>query len=140
MYTSILACIDLDDTEASAAVMAAARGQADAGGGKVTAATVLPEFGFSMVSQFFPEDHEAKMRAASKEQLDAFADANGGAEIGRWVGHGSIHREALRAAKEVGADVIVVGAGGGDLAEQIIGSQASKIVSGATCSVLVVRS
>jgi len=140
MYAQILACIDLEDEAESAAVMAAAMKQAKESDGKVTVASVVPEFGFSLVGGYFPDDFEAKMRAAAKEKLDAFADANGGAAIDRWVGHGSIQRETLKAASEIAADLIVIGAGGHELAEQIIGSHASRIVASAACSVLVVRS
>lgn len=43
-------------------------------------------------------------------------------------------------AKEIGADMVVIGAHGYGLVERLLGTTASKIVHRAPCSVLVVRS
>ena len=140
MYSRILACINLQDSSAAEAVMKAAQAQASAAGAKVTVAAVVPDYGLGIVRSYFPEGYEEKVTEGVKADLDSFADQHGGGAVDRWVGHGSVHREAVRAAEEIGADLIVVGSGDSDVTDQILGSQASRIVAHAPCTVLVVRS
>jgi nucleotide-binding universal stress UspA family protein len=138
MPKTVLASIDLEDRPAAEAVMAQAQAQAGEDG-SVTACAVVPNYGFGVVRSHFPDNFEATITQAVEQNLKDFCDRHGGDAVGRWIGHGSVYSEIIRAATEMKADLVVVGSGDNDLSDQILGSQASRIVAHAPCSVLVVR-
>lgn len=139
MGITVLASINLEDEAAADVVMAAAKAQAGENG-TVVAAVVVPDYGFGIVRSHFPDGFQDTITKAVTESLEAFCGRHGGDAVRPWVGHGSVNREIVRAAGELGADMIVVGAGDSDVTDQVLGSQASRIASHAPCSVLVIRS
>jgi nucleotide-binding universal stress UspA family protein len=102
---------------------------------------VVPEFGLPMVGQFFPADYEAKMHEHAAKQLEDFiaeqvADP---AHIQLIVAAGKIYQQILHSAKEVGADLIVMGSHRPELSDYLLGPNAARVVRHAGCSVMVVR-
>jgi nucleotide-binding universal stress UspA family protein len=75
------------------------------------------------------------------EQLVSRARQRGlDADYKTMVGSGNIHGEICRAAKELGVDLLVLGAHGkGGFGHAILGSVAEKVVRRAPCPVLTVR-
>lgn len=142
MFSNILLAVDLVHPESWARALPLADGLARSDGALLHIATVVPDFGMSIVSGFFPEDFEQKARDHARNELDALAarELPGRPNLRVEVGFGHPAPELLRIATLVGADLIVLeshppGARPGLLA----GSQADRLVHAAACSVLVLR-
>ncbi len=103
--------------------------------------TVVPDFGMSVVAQFFPDNYEEDVLAQVKRDLHAFSKNNIPADIKvqHVILHGTIYEEILEAARRVNADLIVVSAHRPELSDYLIGPNAARVVRHAGCSVLVVR-
>ena len=102
---------------------------------------VIPQFGPSMVSQYFPENFEEEATEHMMEALHEFTRAHMPPDIKvqHIVAHGAIYDEILRAAASIASDLIVIGAHRPDLKDYMIGSNASRVVRHAKCSVLIAR-
>jgi nucleotide-binding universal stress UspA family protein len=140
MYKDVLMAIDLGDEHSwKKALPKAIEMRSDSG--NLHLLTVVPEFGLSMISQYFPKDFEENTLEATKDTLRAFIDKNVPKDIPSRaiVAQGRAYEQILRIAEEVGCDLIVMAAGNPDLAEYLLGPNASRVVRHATCSVLVVR-
>jgi len=81
----------------------------------------------------FPEDYRPKLEAWVKESVPP--------EIASQavLKSGSAHREIINAAREIEADLIVMGSHDPALKDTLLGSNASSVVLHAPCSVYVVR-
>lgn len=75
------------------------------------------------------------------EKLDEFLAANpaGDVALTRKVLIGAVHRQIVKAAADMHADVIVVGAANPQVQDYLLGTTASHVVTHAACSVYVVR-
>ena len=106
-----------------------------------TRAYVVPDFGFSVVGQYFPKDYEHKMIEDMQRRLREFVNAHVPEDIPAHdiIGHGPIYSEILEAAESIGADLIVLASHRPGLQDYLIGPNASKVVRHAKCSVLVIR-
>lgn len=102
---------------------------------------VIPEVGPGVVDQFFPENYETTATTHMMEELHAFTRAHVPADIKvqHIVAHGRVYDEILRVAGTTASDLIIIGAHRPDLKDYLIGSNASRVVRHAPCSVLVAR-
>jgi nucleotide-binding universal stress UspA family protein len=102
---------------------------------------VIPEVGPGIVDQFFPEDFEKTATTHMMEDLHAFTRTHVPADIKvqHIVAHGRVYDEILRVARNIASDLIIIGAHRPDLKDYLIGSNASRVVRHATCSVLIAR-
>jgi nucleotide-binding universal stress UspA family protein len=102
---------------------------------------VIPEVGPGMVDQFFPPDFERTATEHTMEDLHAFTRTHVPEDIRvqHIVAHGRVYDEILRVAKDTASDLIVMAAHRPDLRDYLIGSNASRVVRHATCSVLIAR-
>ena len=83
------------------------------------------------------EELESNARIAL---ADLARDAELGSHAATHVRHGKPFLEIIRAARELEADVLVIGSHGqSGLSETLFGSTAEKVVRKAPCAVLVVR-
>ena len=141
MYKDILIAVDLNDERSWSKALPTAVEYCKAFGSTLHVMTVLPDFGMSIVSQYFPADFEDKAMAAARESLHAFIDANvgDGIKVQAVVGHGSIVQEILGAREAAGCDLIIMQSHASEIEELLIGANATKVVRHAPCSVLVVR-
>lgn len=141
MFKDILLPVDLNHESSWARSLPAALDLARAFGSNLHVVTVIPEFGPSMVSQFFPEDFEQRATSHIMEALHAFVTAHvpAGIRVQHVVAHGEVYDEILRTADGNGCDLIVLGSHRPELKDYLIGSNAARIVRHARCSVLVVR-
>jgi len=101
----------------------------------------VPDFGMPLVAGYFPEDFEGKALENANRALHDFVKQTfpDDVSVQHIVGHGSIYQEILACAKEIGADLIVMASHRPDLADYLIGPNASRVTRHADCSVLVVR-
>lgn len=140
LFKRILATIDLGDEVSSIKVIQAAQ-ELVSGDDILFVVCVVPDFGVSVVSGFFPEGHEQDMMEKTQAGLHAFTEAHvkQGTPIKHIIAHGSIYEEILNAANECEADLIVVGSHRPALKDYLLGPNAARVVRHAVQSVLVVR-
>lgn len=104
---------------------------------------VVPDFGMTMVRDYFPPDFEKNALRDAHTRLTAFAKEKIPGDV-TWkadIGHGDIDREILRVAAKIGAELIVMASHGpGERRSFIVGSHADHVVHRSPVSVLVVRS
>lgn len=92
---------------------------------------VVPEIEWDLNKH--PEDNKPKLQEFIDKSLPDDIETK------PMIRTGSAHREIRSAAKEVGADLIVMGAHDPKLRDEVIGSNASNVALHSKCSVYVVR-
>ncbi|MDH3593607.1 MAG: universal stress protein [Rhodospirillales bacterium] len=141
MYKEILLPIDLNDPVTQEKAVSTAIEYAKAFGARLHAVTIVPDLGVGVVGTFFPEDYAQKAKAAAEAELRDFVKRRvpDGVVAEHAVALGTIYEEIIEYAKEIGADLIVMGSHRPELKDYLIGPNASRVVRHADCSVLVVR-
>ena len=141
MFKNILLPIDLEDGALSRQVLDATLDQCRDPDARLYVLTVVPGFGMSIVSQYFPENYEEESIATAAARLEKFVADNIPSKIKTkvMVANGSIYEEILKAVKQTGCDLVVMGAHRPGLEEFLLGPNAAKVVRHAGCSVFVVR-
>ncbi len=141
MYKTILLAIDMNEPSSWEKALPVALEQANAGGGKLHIMTVVPDFGMAIVGSFFPADYEKQALAEADKTLADFIGEKipGEIETAHSVGHGTIYKEVLVTADDIGADLIVMASHRPAQSDYLLGPNAARVVRHATCSVLVVR-
>ena len=140
MFKDVLCAVDLGDEHSwKKALPKAIEMRGDSG--NLHLLTVVPEFGLSMISQYFPDNFAENTLTATKDALREFIDQNVPKDIScrAVVAQGRAYEQILRIADEIGCDAIVMAAGNPNLAHYLLGPNAARVVRHATCSVLVVR-
>lgn len=140
VFKRILATIDIHDDVSSEKVVNAAL-ELMSGDDILFVVCVVPDFGMSVVSGFFPKNYEQDMLEKTRVALHEFTEKHvpEGTPVQHIIAHGSIYEEILAAANEVNADMIVVGSHRPALKDYLLGPNAARVVRHATQSVLVVR-
>ena len=142
MYKDILLAVDIADPSDQMKAVRTAAEYASKFGSRLHVISVVPDYGMSIVGGYFPAGHEEKVMEGAREKLHAFTGEHipSDVEVQHVVGHGTIYREILRAAEEIGADLIVMATHRPELADYLLGPNAERVVRHANCSVLAVRS
>ena len=141
MYKDILISIDLGAETSWAKALPTAVALCQTFGARLHIVNVVPDFGLSMVSQYFPEGYEKQMVENADKQLHALVKEHvpDGVVAQCIVGSGSIYHEILDTARQVGADLIVMQSHRPELTDYLLGPNASKVTRHADCSVMVIR-
>jgi nucleotide-binding universal stress UspA family protein len=141
MYKDILVPIDLNQESSWHKSLPTALAMCRTFGANLNLVTVVPDFGLSAVSQYFPPGTEKKMREEAATHLNQFIAEQVPSEIKTQpiVAEGSVYREILGAAKEISADLIVMASHRPEVSDYLLGANAAKVVRHAGCSVMVVR-
>ncbi|NKB60021.1 MAG: universal stress protein [Alphaproteobacteria bacterium] len=141
MYKNILLAIDLGDPDSWSKSLPISVEFAQTFGATLRVMTVVPDFGMSIVGSFFPKDYETKVLEKARQTLHDFVDQHvpKGIKVQHIVGHGAVYDEILRAADEVSADLIVLGASRPRAGKYLLGPNAGRVVRDAECCVHVVR-
>ena len=143
MTKSILCALDMSQARPDDRTLMVAADMARHYGASLDVVTVIPDFGVGEVSSYFPSGFQDKARAKAIEALTAHVGEVLGDEANRDIRHevavGRVDDEVLRVAEDAGSDLIVVGSHDPGLRDYLIGSNASRIVRHAPCSVYVVR-
>lgn len=141
MFRSILLPIDLtaEPSWKKAAPVAVRMAQADSI--PLHVATVVPDYGMTIVGTYFEAGYEKRALHETGEALRAWTDANvpKDVEVHPHVLHGSVYDEIIRAADALGADAIVMGSHRPELKDYLLGPNAARVVRHANQSVFVVR-
>jgi len=143
MTNSVLCAVDISEPGEDANVLKQASRLAAIDDAQLDVITVVPDYGTSLVSGFFNEDHHDQMMEEAKKQLNeqvigALGDAAND-KVRHIVTFGKTYEEVLNAANKAGSSLIVVGAHKPDFADYLLGPNAARIVRHSTCSVHVVR-
>jgi len=140
MYEDILLAVDLGDENSWRKALPTASELCRACGATLHVVTVVPDFGMTIVAEFFPSGFEKKALSQANERLRAFLAKNApGVKAQCIVGHGTVYEEILRAAEKTKCDLIVIAAHRPALKDYLLGPNAARVVRHAQCSVLVVR-
>ena len=140
---NIVVFVDLDDEGSSNKVLTTAIDYARHTGARLHVMAIVPNgmFKMTMVAQIIPADYERKLLEDARQRLAALIKkhATDDVQLEQVVSLGSVYEEALHFARNVDADLIVVGAHKPELTDYFLGPNAGQIVHHATCSVWVVR-
>ncbi|MDM7945203.1 MAG: universal stress protein [Oceanibaculum nanhaiense] len=141
MYKDILLPIDLNQDSSWKSALPVAIEHARAFGTRLHVMTVVPDFGMTMVGQFFPKGFEKKAVEACQSKLRAFIDTEIPKDIPTQciVAEGTVYERILELAKKLKIDLIVLAAHRPELRDYLLGPNAARVVRHAACSVLVVR-
>ncbi len=143
MTGPVLCAVDVSNGDEDINIIQKAAQLATLEGAQLDVIAVVPDFGMSRVGAFFDSDHHEKMVADAKEHLNALVikalDAAQNEKVRHVVATGRAYEEILNLAKKTEAALIVVGAHKADLADYLLGPNASRVVRHAGCSVYVVR-
>ncbi len=140
MITKILVPIDLQHTENHGEVLRVASMIANGDGARVVLMTVVEPTPVE-VSQYLPKRFEKQLTQSTATELEKLAesmDVTGGA-VQVTVRFGSVYKEILSYAETIAADLIVMGSHEPSVGDYLLGSNASRVVRHATCSVHIVR-
>lgn len=139
MYRTILVPVDLDEPSSWASAIPAAVALRACFGASLTLVTVIPDMRLVLEAQWSPIAFEELLDVA-RARLNALADSvEGAGTVGRKVGTGAIYSEILDTAKRIDADLIVLASHRPAMKDYLLGTNASRVVRHARCSVLVVR-
>ncbi len=103
---------------------------------------IVHDIGAAMIASYLPADFEEKALRKMKTELDAFVAEHvpQGTKAVAHVGHGHVPEHILSAARDVGADLIVMASHPPDeFRHFLVGSHADRVVRHADRPVLVVR-
>lgn len=141
MFKDILLCVDMQDAVSTTKALNLCIELCGSMGSTLHILTVVPDLGYPVVGQYFPEDVEEKIIADAKSQLADLAkrDVPGGIKVRHIVAQGSIYDQILNMEERVNADLIVLTAHRPELKDYLLGPNAARVVRHATCSVTVVR-
>ncbi len=141
MYKNILLPIDLDHESSWKKALPSALELCKLSGGTLHVMTVVPNFGMSIVGQYFPKNYKKEMAKKVLDALRVFVKDHVSQDIPvqHIVGEGTVYEAILNTAREIDADLIVEASHRPELQDYLIGPNASRVVRHATCSVLVVR-
>ncbi len=103
--------------------------------------TVVPDLGMPMVGDYFPQDISSHIIREAENLLHDQVTRHlpEDIDIQHIVAQGKVYRRILKTAGQINADLIVIPAHRPTLTEYFIGSNTSRVVRYASCSVLVVR-
>ena len=140
---NIVVLVDLDEESSWRRALPRAIDYARHAGARLHVLTIVPDemFKMTVVAQMIPEDYEDKLIEDAKQRLAKIVEGQAaeGLEIEPAVRLGSVYKEALRFARDIDAELIVMGAHKPELKDYLLGSNAGQIVRHAACSVWVVR-
>ncbi len=141
MYKKILLPVDLPDSNTLQKAVNTAVDLARTYEAELHVVYVLPDFGVGMVSSYFDEGFQKTAMEKATQQLEEFAAAHAkGVKAAKtYVLYGTIYDQIIKAAKECGADLIVMGSHRPALEDYLIGPNAARVMRHAKQSVFIVR-
>jgi len=143
MTTSILCPIDVNEPQENRPLLTTAGQLAKLHGAQLHVMTVLPDYGMSVVGQFFDTNHHDKAVKYTQDLLHKAVAAVLGDDVDTVTNHlvatGNAYEKILEVADKVGVDLIVIGAHKPDFKDYLLGPNAARVVRHSKCSVYVVR-
>ncbi len=108
---------------------------------KLHVMTVAPDFGMSIVGQFFPANADDEIIKGTTELLHKFTDEHIPKDIAvrHVIGQGTVYETIINTAEKIDADLIIMAAHRPELKDYLLGPNAARVVRHSERSVLVVR-
>ncbi len=141
MYKNILLTVDLTEESSWKKALPTAVEYCQCAGATLHVLSVVPDFGMTVVAQFFPKGHEDKTLEEARKELAKLC-AEGvpdGVPVKPIVAYGTIYEQIISVAESIKADLIVMAAHRPALEDYLLGPNAARVVRHSSCSVLVVR-
>ena len=106
--------------------------------------TVIPDYGMSIVSQYFPQGAVQNMVNKTQKELDEFVEKNvkeKNINIGQVIVKkgGTVYQSIIDTAEEINIDLIIIPAHRPELKDYLLGPNAAKVVRHSKLPVLVMR-
>ena len=141
MFNDILIPIDLNDDSSWSKSLPTAVAFCRQFGSNLHVVTVLPDFGMSIVGQFFPAGYDKTVAAQVLEQLHGFVREHvpEDIQVQHIVAKGTVYEQILQVGQKIDADLIVLASHRPELSDYLLGPNAARVVRHADCSVMVVR-
>ena len=141
MYKDILFPIDVNEDSSWRIALPVAVEYATAFGSKLHVVTVIPDYGMSIVSQYFPKNSDETIIKAMTEKLHEFTKENipETIPVQHIITQGTVYEAIIDAANKVDADLIVMAAHRPELKDYLLGPNSARVVRHSDRSVLVVR-
>jgi nucleotide-binding universal stress UspA family protein len=141
MYKNILFPVDLADQNSWKLALPMVLELVRAFNTKLHVLTVVPEFGMSIVSQFFPPNAAEQLIRGATEALHKFTAEHipEGVALRHVITQGTVYESIIETAERVEADLIVMAAHRPELKDYLLGPNAARVVRHSSRSVLVVR-
>jgi nucleotide-binding universal stress UspA family protein len=142
MFKNVLLTVDLNAEESWAKALPQAVELVKASKGQLHLITVVPDFGYTLVSGYFPEGFKEKALQEASEKLTALVEAHvpKGVAVESHLAYGALHEQVLIAIDKTKPDLVVMASHKPNrLREFLVGSQADRVVRHSPVSVLVVR-
>jgi len=139
----IVALVDLEDESSWRKPLATAIEYARYTGARLHVLNTVPDdmFRMRLMVQPIREDYEYKLTEYARQRLVSLIKKHtvDNVQLNPVVRFGSVYKEALRFARDIEANLIVMGSHKPELKDYLLGSNAAQIVRHAMCSVWVVR-
>jgi nucleotide-binding universal stress UspA family protein len=141
MYKDILLTVDLANHQTHGKAVETAITLAQAYKARLHVISVVPDFGMSIVGNFFPKDYEKQVIESANKQLHEFTRkaVPPDIQVQHIVGHGPVYKEIIHYADKTDCDLIIMAAHRPELSDYLLGPNAARVVRHAKQSVLVVR-
>lgn len=142
MFKKIFVPVDLAQESSWQKALPVAVKMARENNAEILAFTVVPDLLMTLVGPFLPEDHQENMMKEAEQNLSDLLAREVPKDV-RALGyarHGKrIYRQILKAADELGADLIVLASHRPENKDYLLGPNAAQVVRHAMQSVFVVR-
>ncbi|WP_350333670.1 universal stress protein [Coralliovum pocilloporae] len=143
MSKTVLCAVDISNKTQDTNVLEQAARLAEMDQAQLDVITVVPDYGMSIVSGYFDEQHHEKLvdgtRKALEELVAGVLGKDKAASVRHIVATGNAYEEILRTADADGAELIVIGAHKPNFRDFLLGPNAARVVRHSNCSVYVVR-
>ncbi len=140
MFSKILVPLDVDYSKAAAAVYRKAAELARCCGAEVRLVTVVPGFGMPIVAAHIPEEVRKQTGKRVREAMKQFIEEHCDKSVSYEIRTGKNWAEIIDAAKDWGAELIVVYHNRRSAINEVFsGSCAERVADHAGCSVLRLR-
>ncbi|MCP4185621.1 MAG: universal stress protein [Hyphomicrobiales bacterium] len=141
MTKSILLPIDLDQQSSWEHCLPVAIKMARSENAELHVLSVIPDYGMSVVSSFFPPDHAKNAMAEARKLIREFVAENISDDLNvkTHIHFGSIYKEILKAADEIDCGLIIMASHRPESKDYLLGPNAARVVRHAKQSIYVVR-
>jgi nucleotide-binding universal stress UspA family protein len=141
MYKDILFPVDVTEPSSWKIALPVVLEMVQAFKSKLHIMTVVPEYGMSIVAQFFPDKSEDALIKGATEALHKFTREHIPPHIEKRhvITQGTVYEAIIETADHIDADLIVMAAHRPELKDYLLGPNAARVVRHSNRSVLVVR-
>jgi len=141
MYKKIFVPVDINQESSWKLALPQAIEFAKKDGAKLSLFTVVPDLAMTVAGSFFPKDYAKKALEHAEYELKAVARNHVPSDIDCtcYVDLGTIYKRIIKAADEIGSDLIVLASHRPGTKDYLLGPNAARVVRHAKQSVFVVR-